>query len=273
MALPLAPPAAAARDYRIEALAKGLRVLGLFSEQRPALRLTDVAAATGIPIAGVYRIAMTLLAEGYLEQLPDGQYRPGQAVLTLGFSALAGLDLVDLATPELHRLAASSGETVNLASLSGDRVLYLVRLRSADLVTANLQVGSTLPAVHSSLGKVLLAERDDEDLCALLSPGSFPPAGPRALSLAELLPQLHRVRTQGWAVQDEEVAPGLRSVAAPVRAADGSAVAAINVAVNAREWTAARLARELRRQVVDSAAVISALLGWRPAVPRERRCT
>lgn len=239
-------------------------MLGLFSEQRRALRLTDVVAATGIPMPGVYRIAMTLLAEGYLEQLPDGNYRPGQAVLTLGFSALAGLDLVDLATPELRRLAATTGETVNLASLTGDRVLYLVRLRSADLVTANLQVGSTLPAVHSSLGKVLLAEHGDDDLCARLTAASFGPAGPRAVaSLPDLLAQLRRVRERGWALQDEEVAAGLRSVAAPVRDHSGTVVAAVNVATQAGEWTRARLLRELCPAVVASAATISALLGCR----------
>ena len=252
----------ASRDYRIEALSKGLRVLGLFSEQRRELRLTDVVAATGIPMPGVYRIAMTLLSEGYLEQLPDGHYRPGQAVLTLGFSALAGLDLVDLATPELRRLAAATGETVNLASLTGDSVLYLVRLRKADLVTANLQVGSTLPAVHSSLGKVLLAERGDLD--TRLTAASFRSGGPRAVAgLPDLLRQLQLVRERGWALQDEEVAYGLRSVAAPVRDDSGGVVAAVNVAVQAREWSAARLLRELCPAVVAGAATISALLGHR----------
>ena len=67
------------------------------------------------------------------------------------------MDLVEVATPRLQRLAAATGETVNLAVLTGDRVLYLVRLRNSDLVTANIQVGSTLPAVHTSIGKLLLA--------------------------------------------------------------------------------------------------------------------
>lgn len=263
---PAAEPGA--RDYRIEALAKGLRVLALFSEQRPTLRLTDITAETGMLMPGVYRIAMTLLSEGFLEQLPDGHYRPGIKVLTLGFSALQGLDLVEVADPVLRQLADATGETVNLGSLTGDKVLYLVRHRNRDLVTANIQVGSTLPAVQTSIGKTLLAHLPEADLAARLTADSFPAGGPRAItSTRQLLPQLAEIRKQGYAVQDEEVAHGLRSVAAPVSDA-GGVVAAINVAVNAREWSRQRLMDELKPRVVQTAVSISRLLGHRPAAGR-----
>jgi IclR family pca regulon transcriptional regulator len=139
-------------EYRVEALAKGLRVLSLFTEQRPTWRVSDIAPATGLPLPTVYRVVMTLTAEGYLEHLPNGDYRPGVRVLTLGTAALRSMDLVEIASPVLQRLAADTGETVNLCVLAGDRVLYLVRLRNSDLVTANIQVGSTLAAVHTSIG-------------------------------------------------------------------------------------------------------------------------
>lgn len=255
---------AAKRGYRIEALAKGLRVLGMFSEQRPTLRLTDIASETGMLMPGVYRIAMTLTAEGYLEQLPDGQYRPGMRVLTLGFSALRSLDMVELAASPMRQLADATGETVNLASLVGDRVLYLVRLRNGDLVTANLQVGSTLPAVHTSIGKVMLAQLTEKDLRARLTAQSFQAAGPKgARSIAELLPHLETVRAEGYALQDEEVAFGLRSVAAPVYDSEGAVVAGVNVAVNANEWTRARLIKELKPRVIACGTDISRLLGHR----------
>src|SRR5258708_4237220 len=144
-------------DYRVEALAKGLRVLSVFSERQPVWRITDIAAEASLPLPTAYRIVMTLASEGYLEHLPTGEYRPGVRVLTLGTAALRSLDLVELATPALQRLASSLGETVNMAVLTGDQVLYLVRLRNSDLVTANIRVGSRLPAVHTSIGKLLLA--------------------------------------------------------------------------------------------------------------------
>ena len=248
--------------YRVEALAKGLRILSLFDEQRPSWRVTDLAVAAGLPMPTVYRVVMTLTSEGYLNHLPNGEYRPGVRTLTLGMAALRSLDLVGIATPKLQDLGQRTGETVNLAVLSGDRVLYLVRLRNSDLVTANIQVGSTLPAVHTSIGKLLLAYLDDAELEALITDASFSAnSGPNAkLSLAELREELRVIRDQGWAMQDEELAYGLRSVAGPITGPDGRVVAGVNLAVQARDWSTQRIIRELKPAVLAACAEISALL-------------
>src|SRR3984885_6387550 len=249
-------------EYRVEALAKGLRILSLFTEQQPTWRIADIVAASGIPMPTVYRVVMTLVAEGYLEHLPDGRYRPGVRVLILGSASLRSLDLVELATPQLRELAASTGETVNLCVLNGDRVLYLVRIRNSDLVTANIQVGSTLPAVHTSIGKLLLSYLDEADLSARITDASFSAnSGPNAkLSLAELRGELRAVRDQGWAMQDEELAYGLRSVAAPITGPDGRVLAGVNLAVQAQDWSSQRIVRELRPAVLATCAEISGLL-------------
>src|SRR3954471_7982369 len=201
----MATPAPTAHpEYRVEALAKGLRILSLFTEHRPTWRVSDIAPAVGMPLPTVYRVVMTLTAEGYLDHLPSGDYRPAARVLTLGTAALRSLDLVEAATPRLQQLAAATGETVNLAVLTGDQVLYLVRLRNSDLVTANIQVGSTLPAVHTSIGKLLLAHLEPAELKTRVTAESFPAQhGPNAkVSLDELGEELARIREQGWAVQD-----------------------------------------------------------------------
>jgi IclR family pca regulon transcriptional regulator len=249
-------------EYRVEALAKGLRILSLFDEKRPSWRVSDLASAAGLPMPTVYRAVMTLAAEGYLDQLPDGGYRPGVRTLTLGTAALRSLDLVEIATPKLQQLAERSGETVNLAVLSGDRVLYLVRLRNSDLVTANIQVGSTLPAVHTSIGKLLLSYLDEAELAARITDASFAAnSGPNAkLSLAELRGELRAVRDQGWAMQDEELAYGLRSVAAPIIGPDGRVLAGVNLVVQAQDWSSQRIVRELRPAVLATCAEISGLL-------------
>ena len=146
--------------------------------------------------------------------------------------------------------------------LSGDRVLYLIRLRNSDLVTANIQVGSTLPAVHTSIGKLLLAHLDEADLAARITDASFAAnSGPNAkLSLAELREELAVIRGQGWAMQDEELAYGLRSVAAPVISPDGRVLAGVNLAVQAQDWSSQRIVRELKPAVLAACADISALL-------------
>src|ERR1700734_159425 len=228
-----APEPSERPEYRVEALAKGLRILSLFDEQRPTWRGSALAAAAGLPMPTVYRVVMTLASEGYLDHLPNGDYRPGVRTLALGTAALRSLDLVAIATPRLTELGERTGETVNLAVLSGDRVLYLIRLRNSDLVTANIQVGSTLPAVHTSIGKLLLAYLGEADLAARITDASFAAnSGPNAkVSLAELRDELRSVRDQGWAMQDEELAYGLRSVAAPITGPDGRGRAGANLAV------------------------------------------
>jgi IclR family transcriptional regulator, pca regulon regulatory protein len=249
-------------DYRVESLAKGLRLLSQFTELRPRWRVTDLATATELPVPTVFRAVMTLAEEGYLEHLPSGEYRPGVRTLTLGTAALRSLDLVTVATPQLQRLADSTGETVNLAVLTGDKVLYLIRLRNADLVTANIQVGSTLPAVTTSIGKLLLAGLTDDEVRERITPASFPAQhGPNAkVDVDELLEELHRIRTQGWALQDEELAHGLRSVAAPIRLDTGRVVAGVNLVVQARDCSAQRLIREFKPVVLETCASISALV-------------
>ena len=256
------PEAAERPEYRVEALAKGLRILSLFDEQRPSWRVTDLAAAAGLPMPTVYRVVMTLTAEGYLDHLPNGDYRPGVKTLTLGTAALRSLDLVALATPKLQRLGEATGETVNLAVLTGDRVLYLVRLRNSDLVTANIQVGSTLPAVTTSIGKLLLAHLDEADLEERITEESFAAQhGPNAkVSLDELHDELVKIREQGWALQDEELAYGLRSVAGPITGHDGRVIAGVNLAVQARDWSTQRIVRELKPVVLETCAEISGLL-------------
>ena len=249
-------------EYRVEALAKGLRILSFFDEQRPTWRVTDLAAAAGLPMPTVYRVVMTLTAEGYLDHLPNGDYRPGVRTLTLGTAALRSLDLVEIATPRLQRLGEATGETVNLAVLTADRVLYLVRLRNSDLVTANIQVGSTLPAVTTSIGKLLLAYLDEPDLAERITAESFAAQhGPNAkVSLDELRDELVKIREQGWSMQDEELAYGLRSIAGPIVGPDGRVVAGVNLAVQARDWSTQRIVRELKPVVLATCSQISALI-------------
>lgn len=126
----------------IEAVLKGLRILSLFNERHAVFRLTDIAAATGMPLTTVYRAVLTLAADDYLERLPDGGYRPGWRVLELGAAALRAADLVLAGAPRLAALAQATGHRVNLAVLDGDKVLYLVCLGRQDLVTSGVQVGS-----------------------------------------------------------------------------------------------------------------------------------
>lgn len=227
------PDAKAANRYRIEALAKGLDVLRLFDESVTSLKLREICDRTGIPMPTAFRVVATLEESGFVERLPDGSIRPGVAVLTLGSAALRGSSLVQFSEQPLRHLAEETGETVNLGVLLNDQVLYLARLRNSDLVTANIQVGSTLPAAYTSMGKLLLSYLTDDELRATLAGHDFEKdAGPNAAhSLDELRERLEAIRVQGYSLQDQEVAAGLRSVSVPVFGREAKPTAAINIAV------------------------------------------
>lgn len=256
-----------ANRYRVEALAKGLRLLSWFSPQRPALRVKELADLSGQPMPSVFRLVSTLEEEGYLERLPDGRVRPGTGVLTLGFASLQGMDLVQTSASVMAGLGAATNATVNLGVLFRDYVLFVARVQSpTSLIAANIRVGSTVPAVYSSIGKVLLAHLSPEDFEDRITDESFSGAwGPRAVrDRTALMRQLESVRLDGYLIQEEEAVAGLSSLAAPVLQAGQGVVAAINVAVPTRDYPQARILRELREPLLTAAGTISRRLGATP---------
>ncbi|MHC5794790.1 IclR family transcriptional regulator [Lacisediminihabitans sp. FW035] len=246
-------------QYRIESLAKGLQVLKLFDENTVSLRLREICDRTGIPMPTAFRIVSTLEEDGFLDRTADGDLQPGVSVLTLGSAALRGSSLVQVSERPLRHLAEATGETVNLGILINDQVLYLARLRNADLVTANVQVGSTLPAVYTSMGKLLLAFLTETELDARIGSHSFlGGAGPNAVTSREQLDaRLATIREQGYSIQDQELAQGLRSVSVPVYGRETVPVAAINIAVSSSRHDVESLRGPLLTQIRETAADIS----------------
>ena len=254
--------AKSANQYRIESLSKGLQVLKLFDESTVSLRLREICDLTGIPMPTAFRIVSTLEEDGFLERSADGSVQPGVAVLQLGSAALRGSSLVQVSERPLRHLAEVTGETVNLGVLLEDQVLYLARLRNADLVTANVQVGSTLPAVYTSMGKLLLAYLSPEELDRRIGTHSFTGGGPNAVAnRAELDARLATIREQGYSIQDQELAQGLRSVSVPVFGPNRTPAAAINIAVSSQRHDVESLRGELLTQLQATAADIGVRLG------------
>jgi IclR family transcriptional regulator, pca regulon regulatory protein len=190
-------------------------------------------------------------------------------VLDLGFSAMNSMELREISVPHLQTLSDETGYTVNVGVLEGTDVLYLERCRSSRQgqreIDLNLHVGSRLPAYCTSLGKVLLAYLPREEQTETLERVEFVQRGPNTITdRAAFVRELDRVRDSGLAISNEELAYGLRSIAAPVRAQTGEVVAAINLAVHrsmvSLDALVARLGPPLRR----SADAISARLGYTP---------
>ncbi|HAJ37122.1 MAG TPA: IclR family transcriptional regulator [Chloroflexi bacterium] len=250
--------------YVIEALARGMEALALFTRETPHLSLGDVTASLGCTKSMAYRILSTLEVSGYLTyDQTTRRYCPTVRVLELGFTAIHALGLRENARPLLEALVQAVGETVSLAVLSQGRVLYLERIHNRAIVGIMLGVGSQVPAHATALGKVLLAGLTRAECEQQLALQPLQALTPNTLTDREaLLAELEKVRRQGYAVDDEELAPGLRAVAAPVYDEHGHVVAAINITGATTTITHERIETELAPALIATAHAISRALGF-----------
>jgi IclR family transcriptional regulator, pca regulon regulatory protein len=253
-----------------QSLERGLAILSAFGSGRPLLGVSELGRDIGLSRSTTHRYVSTLASLGYLQQDSDTKkYRLGPRVLDLGFSAINSMELREVAAPHLRELSDETGYTVNMAILDDLDIVYVERCRNSQAgqreIDLDLHVGARLPAYCTSLGKVLLAWLPAAEQQDALARVELARRGPNTLtSRTKLAAELATVRLQGFALNNEELAYGLRSIAAPVIGHDGRAAAAINLAVHSSmvsiEDLVARLSATLRR----TAAEISAHLGYRP---------
>jgi IclR family pca regulon transcriptional regulator len=252
-----------------QSLERGLAILSAFRSGRPLLGVSELGRDIGLSRSTTHRYVATLAALGYLQQDPASKkYRLGPRVLDLGFSAINSMELREIAAPHLRELSDETGYTVNMAILDDLDIVYVDRCRSAQAgqreIDLNLHVGARLPAYCTSLGKVLLAHLAAEERDERLGRIEFVRRGPNTLTSQEALEdELARVRAQGYAINNEELAYGLRSIAAPVFTHDGAAAAAINLAVHSSMVSSADMGARFGPVLMRKAADISARLGYR----------
>jgi IclR family pca regulon transcriptional regulator len=197
------------------------------------MTLADVARETGMTRATVRRLLFTLEALGYANF--DGKrFSLTPTVLDIGYAYLSSLDLAAIAQPEMEALVDRTHESTSAAVLDGAEIVYVVRVPTKRIMTISLGLGSRLPAHATSMGRILLADLPLERLDAHLPQGSWPSFTSQTIVDRESLDaELQRVRDQGWALVDQELEEGVRSVAAPLRDRSGKTVAALNVSSHA----------------------------------------
>ncbi|HUZ98680.1 MAG TPA: IclR family transcriptional regulator [Gaiellaceae bacterium] len=252
-----------------QSLKRGLAILSAFRSGRPLLGVSELGRDVGLSRSTTHRYVATLAVLGYLQQDPaTKKYRLGPRVIDLGFSAINSMELREIAAPHLRELSDETGYTVNMAILDDLDIVYVDRVRSAQPgqreIDLNLHVGARLPAYCTSLGKVLLAQLPAEERDERLRRIDFARRGPNTLtSRTALEVELERVRREGYAINNEELAYGLRSIAAPVLTHDGAAAAAINLAVHSSMVSSADMGARFGPVLMRTAADISARLGYR----------
>jgi IclR family pca regulon transcriptional regulator len=269
----------------IEALARGLDVIRAFQPGRPAMSLAAVAGATGLARPTARRILLTLEQMGYvravepLDQMGhvravdreaadpkavdrkyvDRRYELTPRVLELGMSYVLSRNLWEVARPHMERLVARTHESSSIAQLDGSDIVYVARVAVPKIVALAVTIGTRFPAMQTSLGKVLLAALSPEDAERVLAEPSRSGIPPRIVfSSEERAASLREVRARGWALTDEELAAGIRSVAAPLRDGEGRVIASLNVNTHAAETPVEVLTGEYLPLLLQTAGAISA---------------
>jgi len=241
----------------VEALARGIDVLTCFDSGQPVMTLSEVAEAAQLARPTARRLLLTLQELGYVRSDPNG-FALTPKVVSIGMAYVSSLGLWDIARPHMTSLVARTGESTSISQLDGSDIVYVARVAVPKIIALRVEIGTKFPAVRTSQGKVLLASLNDQELAATLAQPSRAGLGVAPhTEPADLHEVLASVRARGWALADEELAPGVRSVAVPLRDAAGSVRAAMNVAVHAAETSLETLTDEYLPLLMKAAGDIS----------------
>lgn len=213
-------------------LARGLLVLRAF-EREPALTIGRTAQLTGLPRPAARRCLYTLEKLGYLSAR-EGTWQLRPLLLSLARSYLTSTRFAEVVQPHLDALRDQLGESCSIGVLDGGEVVYIARAEAQRIISIALTVGSRLPTYCTSMGRVLLAGEPATAREAYLSAAPFPARTPFTRVGAEALrEEIAQVQRQGYAIVEEEMELGLRSIAVPLTDPSGRVVAALNVGVAA----------------------------------------
>jgi IclR family transcriptional regulator, pca regulon regulatory protein len=245
-------------SHHVQSLARGLGVIRAFDAEHPHLSLSDVARETGLTRAAARRFLLTLVDLGYVRS--DGRrFSLTPRVLELGYAYLSSLTLPEIASPHLERLVADVQESSSVSVLDGTDIVYVARVAASRIMSVSINVGTRFPAFATSMGRVLLAGLDDEQLAAYLAQSErerFTKA--TVTDPAELRAMLDEVRERGWVIVDQELEEGLRSAAVPVRDRGGRVIAAMNLSTHAARTPRDRLEHELLPRLETTARSVEA---------------
>lgn len=240
---------------------KGLTVIESFNEEQARLSIADIARMTGLERASARRCLLTLVHGGYAEF--DGKFfRLGPRILKLGHAYLSSTSLPRFIQPFLEQLSEAIQESASASILDGCEIVYIARSAQRRVMRIGLNVGSRLPAYCASMGRVLLAALPPDDARARLEAIKREKLTPKTLTgLPALMRELARVRDEGYALIDEELEIGLRSIAVPIIDNAGRVVAAANVGVQAQRVSSQALIEQALPRLLAIQGELRRLLG------------
>lgn len=247
----------------VRSLANGLKVLEAFAAGEASMTLSEVARRTGLSRAAARRMLRTLVHLDYATT--DGrEFTLTPKVLSLGLGFWSGNGLKDLLQPHLRTLAAELNESCSASVLVGTEIVYIARAHTRRIMRMDLDVGTRLPAFATSMGRVLLSDMEESTLRNLLESSERPRMTPATVTgVEELCAVIAEVPKTGYAMVDQELEAGLRSVSVPVHHPERGIIAAMNVSVSAglesAEGTLERVLVPLRRY---AEAAVGSVVAW-----------
>lgn len=243
-------------DDFVQSLARGLAVVRAFDGEHRALRLSDIARTTGLTRATTRRLLLTLVRLGYARVDADGRFALTPRVLDLGFAYLSSQSLAEVVEPHLEALSARLGESTSASVLDGADIVYVARVAVRRIMTVGISIGTRFPAHVTSMGRVLLAGSPAPAFDAAVA-GLAPAEADRTREAVD------RAREAGYALVDQELEAGLRSIAVPVRDRDGAVAAAVNVSSSVAAASVEQLETEYLPALREAATAIESDLARR----------
>jgi IclR family transcriptional regulator, pca regulon regulatory protein len=240
----------------VRSLERGLSVIRAFNAEHPELTLSGVAKITGLTRAAARRFLHTLVDLGYMRS-EGNKFALRPKILDLGYAYLSSLSLPEVAMPHLEQLAENVHESSSVCVLDGDEVVYVARVPTKRIMTVTISVGTRFPAYATSMGRILLAAQGEQWLNGYFASVKLRMLTPYTIAdPGELRAELQRIRGQGWALVDQELEEGLRSIAVPIHDSSGHVIAAMNVSTHTSRHAAASVADTFLGPLLHTARLI-----------------
>jgi IclR family KDG regulon transcriptional repressor len=254
----------------LQTVVKALATLRLFTLEREWLGVREIARLLDINTATVHNLLRTLMDTGLVEQhLETKKYRLGLGLVRLAGTKLAQLDVVTASAGPMKELLNKTGETISLAVLYGDELVYLARMESLQPVRVTSRIGGSAPIHASAHGKSLLAFLDDGSIDRLLKPPLLSFTAATVTDVSKLRTELKQIRDQDYAVDHGAYLPDVHAVASPIRDSSGHVIASLAIVALASRFPAAKV-KAYAKLVKDAAGRISSALGYRYVAPNLR---
>jgi IclR family transcriptional regulator, KDG regulon repressor len=249
--------------YRIHVIDRAAQILDCFGFEHQELSVSEIGAKTNLHRSTAHRILMALEYNDLIQQNPEnGKYRLGIKLFRLGHQAVSHLNLREICRPFLTRIMNETKETVHLAVLDEDQVLYLDKVEGPHALRMPSRVGRRIPTYCTSLGKAMLSCLDDQQVKNIFRNQVLRPYTANTLKTAsQLLYDLRMIRKRGYSIDNEEIEIGLRCVGAPIKDYTGAMVGAISAAAPSARLSGQKI-HTVGRLVVTTAEEISEKLGY-----------